>query len=1064
MAYNVRIYTYRFAAPGPKFIDSDNTKLNAPVDSAEQIDLKNYPDAHEVTGFETYFTGPFTNNHTIQVRGAFFDDATNKLLWAGENGIPTPMSQGWDWWNWYNIRFWIGHASWEINKPMKLRMEINITEGGTTIKSQTLYMNIVDTSVPEKKWWEKAIDFIIGLQLIPYSVKFDPLAVLYKNIFDKDLSEAEWLALKLKIADWVIPLNALSKLFYGKNLSGDSEEFGSAQDYIDLALGIIIIVPVAKLGSVGAKVFEKAGAEGLVKAGVKAAEKGAAKTTLEALMGTSWLKAVDEMKLNPLKYADLFKSLPESEMIKVLQTLRKDVAGSLARDVFGKAFDNALIASAPAWKRVMFSAAKHKWTGFFGLISLAGGAMGLDIWGNWSIIDNLQFMSGREADEVLAAFKDGTMTKEDALKELNQQLDIVKVGKAKVISSSKWNILQMIFLPLWDDIADETTEKLERAIAEITAAVVPLKKGTLVVRPDPADAKVSVEGQIPTTGVFNSTLDVGIYTVVVSKFGYISETKDMEVLQNQVTTWTPELIPEPEPVPLRSTLTIKTDPSNVLISAAGIPEIDAAGTYTLDAGTYTLDFSLEGYDSERRTVFLTEGETEILSVTLAALPTAAPSRASLAITSNPTGAQVHIDGKWAGTITPYTVKLDKGLYRLRVELKGYDIQERDISLDWGEARTEPFTLTAIELPPVAVAPKKSKITIKSEPTTADVYIDGIYTYQKTPYTAVLDAGEYLVRLQKQAYYPTESTIDVAEEETGEITLILSKIPVAEVPAEPYVPYVPYVPYAPVTPGITTPISPNPYLDLQPPDYSVLDPSEIFYSTPVDVTAPYVRELIVNIETTDVMPIAGKISSIAWIDLTDPLMDPKVITSDDEEDLVRTFLDWFDSKGFTRIVGFNVSFDHRFIFTKAALYRRPCKLWADIGMRDIMQILQQVQEKFVYSLNKAGTLDDWSKHLLGYGKYGTQEEELARFIRGDFEYVDAFNINQVNLVYDLYALLRFTLSEASIIAKEALQSTISTGPTLIGAGFEALPTTKICPNCLQSNSIENKNCVVCNSLL
>jgi hypothetical protein len=63
------------------------------------------------------------------------------------------------------------------------------------------------------------------------------------------------------------------------------------------------------------------------------------------------------------------------------------------------------------------------------------------------------------------------------------------------------------------------------------------------------------------------------------------------------------------------------------------------------------------------------------------------------------------------------------------------------------------------------------------------------------------------------------------------------------------------------------------------------------------------------------------------------------------------------------------------------------------MRDIMQILQQVKEAFVYSLNKAGTLDEWGKALLGYGKYGIQEEVLQRFIRKDFEYIQATKLDE-----------------------------------------------------------------------
>jgi hypothetical protein len=134
------------------------------------------------------------------------------------------------------------------------------------------------------------------------------------------------------------------------------------------------------------------------------------------------------------------------------------------------------------------------------------------------------------------------------------------------------------------------------------------------------------------------------------------------------------------------------------------------------------------------------------------------------------------------------------------------------------------------------------------------------------------------------------------------------------------------------------------------------------------------------------------------------------------------------------------------------------------MRDVMQILQQVKEAFVYGLNKAGTLDDWGKHLLGAGKYGAQEECLARFIRKDFEYVDAFNIRQVELVRDLYALLRFTLSEAQISIPEQVSSTIAPLAEVLGAGVSSLPGKKICRNCLQENTLDALSCKVCGKVL
>ena len=624
MAYTYSVNTYRFAAPGPNFTDSTDVKFNYDAQSAASADLKNYPVNHEVLGTELYYTGPFANTRTLTAMATFYNDATGQQIWSGVVTIPTPASQGFESWNWYRCRFWIGHSDSEISKPMRIKINIWAPTSDLSGETKTLYMDVVDTSAPEKAWWEIALEFILGLGILGFAPKFDPLKNIYSFIFDKDLTESEWNVLKLKAADWILPLNALSKLFTGVNLEGNSEAFGSASDYIDLAFGILFILPIAKLPATGAKVLEKAGAEGLLKAGTKAAEKGAAKTTLEALMGTSWLKAVDEMKLNPLKFVGIFKELPEAEMIKVLQTLKVDVAGSLARDVFGKAFNAELLSKAPLWKRIMFDAAKHKWTGFFGLVSLVGAAMGMDTWGNWPLVDNLQFMSGREADDIKAAFLAGTMSKEDALDELDTMLVIANAAKLKIATSYKWNVLQMIFLPMWDDLAALTIKKIQDTIAFIQGTAPPAQTGIIRIIPTPSDAKVSVQGQIPTTGMFEAELPAGNYSATVSKYGYVSQTRNVQSIEGKTQEYYVTLEIEPAPPVLKTTLTISTQPEDADILIAAYPSIVHAGTYDVAPGTYSIKIFKTGYKDYVATFYINEGESKTLSIILALVTPAPP--------------------------------------------------------------------------------------------------------------------------------------------------------------------------------------------------------------------------------------------------------------------------------------------------------------------------------------------------------------------------------------------------------------------------------------------------------
>jgi len=244
----------------------------------------------------------------------------------------------------------------------------------------------------------------------------------------------------------------------------------------------------------------------------------------------------------------------------------------------------------------------------------------------------------------------------------------------------------------------------------------------------------------------------------------------------------------------------------------------------------------------------------------------------------------------------------------------------------------------------------------------------------------------------------------------------------------------------------------------------LYPSPVVYVPLQPIKAPLVKELIINIETTGVLPFESNAFSIAYIDLSAATPEVVVMINDNEEELINEFLDWFDAQNFTRIVGYNVSFDHRFIFTKACRYRKVANKWANIQQRDIMQILKQVQEAFVFGFNKPGTLDEWGNELLGYGKLAPQEDMLKAFLAQDWDYVLAYSSRQVQLTYDLYALLRYCSGESGLIYVPQQAISYTPEQPVAQPGYEFAQQKKKCPNCLQENPLDAKECIVCGTLL
>ena len=335
-------------------------------------------------------------------------------------------------------------------------------------------------------------------------------------------------------------------------------------------------------------------------------------------------------------------------------------------------------------------------------------------------------------------------------------------------------------------------------------------------------------------------------------------------------------------------------------------------------------------------------------------------------------------------------------------------------------------------------PKEATITITSTPLQADVYIDGEFTWVTTPYTILLPIGEYVVRVQKEGYYAEEKVIEVEEGDVEEIPFTLEEIPPEEKPVEPYIPYQPVYPtgYETLYPAIQAPI---------------------FYEEPA---APLEKELLINIETTDLKPWEGRIYSIGIQDLSVPAIEPIILIGNDEEELLTQFLEIFNQINPKKLVGFKLTFDHRYIFAKMMLYRLQNEAFKDIEMLDVKQIMDQVQEKFVYFPSKRGSLDDWGKMLLGKGKYGSQELMLKKYISGDFDYVKAFQLRQLEITKGIYDLSRFVGLESLSTPIQSNPETTYNPSSIIPEETLPFTQTKKCPNCLAEQPIGSETCDIC----
>ncbi len=174
---------------------------------------------------------------------------------------------------------------------------------------------------------------------------------------------------------------------------------------------------------------------------------------------------------------------------------------------------------------------------------------------------------------------------------------------------------------------------------------------------------------------------------------------------------------------------------------------------------------------------------------------------SLTITSEPSQSAVFLEGSYKGE-TPINLKnLQIGrTYHLRISKMGYKDWEADVSvkreqtevinvklLSGGYEQQSNIGVYSVEsgVSQVILAPKSVRsLTVKSNPSGAAVYVDGVYM-GSTPLamTGFIAGNYYTIKLIRNGYENWERTIVIYEDGVGEVNAEL--IPIKEVQVEDY---------------------------------------------------------------------------------------------------------------------------------------------------------------------------------------------------------------------------------------------------------------------------------------
>jgi len=178
------------------------------------------------------------------------------------------------------------------------------------------------------------------------------------------------------------------------------------------------------------------------------------------------------------------------------------------------------------------------------------------------------------------------------------------------------------------------------------------------------------------------------------------------------------------------------------------------------------------------------------------------------------------------------------------------------------------------------------------------------------------------------------------------------------------------------------------------------------------------ELIINLETTRVKPWEGRLICIGVLDPNTSAVEPYNIILESEEEMLDIFLDFYEDSDYKTIIGYNVSFDYRWIYALCQKYRKTAPNFMNAKLVDMMQQQKQVKQAFVYGMNPTGKLDEWSEYLLGLEPYAAVKDVMQWYKDKNFEEITNYNARKLLTTYSLFTLDKVVKGELAAGGGEA----------------------------------------------
>ena len=173
----------------------------------------------------------------------------------------------------------------------------------------------------------------------------------------------------------------------------------------------------------------------------------------------------------------------------------------------------------------------------------------------------------------------------------------------------------------------------------------------------------------------------------------------------------------------------------------------------LSIGSYVIKITKSGYNDIFKTATVSSGETATISTSLNTLT------GSIYANSEPNGAGIYLDENYKGQ-TPQTIpNVPIGEHTLKLSKDGYEEISHTITVASDQTTTFSKSLTG----------ETGSISVSSNPSGAEVYIDGIYKGLTPKTISDVPVGKHVIVLAKPGYETASSEITVSSGQTKSLS-------------------------------------------------------------------------------------------------------------------------------------------------------------------------------------------------------------------------------------------------------------------------------------------------------